>query len=218
MKTFYRQRLPHIQPKGAAFFVTFRLFGSIPHARLKELKDDYHSKVNEAKSIKDLKHKNSVLFHLRKKYLIQVDLLLQSILGGPTYLSEDEILVKTKEILHRFDGEFYDLICYSIMSNHVHILVDTSIQINEEQYLNTLDDNFTSLDKIMKRIKAPISRYANTYLNKSGQFWERESFDIYIRNEKMLNNVITYILENPVKATMVDKWEDYAGNYLKMES
>lgn len=66
MKTFYRQRLPHIQPKGAAFFVTFRLFGSIPHGRLKELKDDYHSKVNEAKSIKDLKHKNSVLFHLRK--------------------------------------------------------------------------------------------------------------------------------------------------------
>jgi putative transposase len=218
MKTFYRQRLPHIQPKGAAFFVTFRLFGSIPYARLKVLKDDYHSKVNEAKSIKDLKHKNSVLFHLRKKYLIQADLLLHSILGGPTYLSEDEILVKTKEILHRFDGEFYDLICYCIMSNHVHILIDTSIQINEDQYLDTLTDNFTSLDKIMKRIKAPISRCANTYFNKSGQFWERESFDIYIRNEKMLNNVITYILENPVKAKMVDKWDDYAGNYLKIES
>ncbi len=217
MKTFYRQRLPHIQPKGAAFFVTFRLFGSIPYARLKQLKDDYHSKVIDAKSIKDVKTKYSVLFHLRKKYLIQADQLLHSILGGPMYLCEQEILVKTKEILHRFDGEFYDLICYSIMSNHVHILIDTSIQINENEYLDTLDDNFTSLDKIMKRIKAPISRYANTYLNTSGQFWERESFDIYIRNEKMLNNVITYILENPVKANMVEQWDDYQGNYLKME-
>ena len=70
----------------------------------------------------------------------------------------------------------------------------------------------------MKRIKAPIARFANTYLNKSGQFWERESFDIYIRDEKMLNKVITYILENPVKAKMVEKWDEYPGNYLKVDS
>jgi len=54
------------------------------------------------------------------------------------------------------------------------------------------------------------------YITRSGQFWERESYDIYIRNEKMLNNVISYILENPVKAGLVQNWEDYPGNYLKM--
>lgn len=218
MKTFYRQRLPHIQPKGAAFFVTFRLFGSIPYGSLRDLKDDYHFKIIEAKRIKDVKVKNSLLFNLRKRYLFQADQLLHHIVNGPMYLSEKEILFKTKEVLHRFDGDFYDLICYCVMSNHVHILIDTSIQINEEQYIDVLEDNFTPLDQIMKRIKAPIARFANTFLNTSGQFWERESFDIYIRNEKMLNNVISYTLENPVKAGIVDNWEDYSGNYLKTDS
>ena len=73
--------------------------------------------------------------------------------------------------------------------------------------------NYKQLDVIMKNIKGPSAWYANKYLNKHGQFWERESFDIYIRNEKMLNNVITYILENPVKAGIVENWEDYSGNY-----
>lgn len=217
MKTFYRQRLPHIQPRGATFFVTFRLFESIPYASFRNLKDDYHLKVTEAKRIIDVKVRNRHLFNLRKRYLFKVDQLLHHIVDGPMFLSINEIMVKTKEVLQRFDGGFYNLICYSVMSNHVHILIDTSIQINEDQYFDDLEDNFTSLDQIMKRIKAPIARFANTYLNTSGQFWERESYDIYIRNEKMFNNVISYILENPVKARMVEKWDDFPGNYLKMD-
>jgi len=37
----------------------------------------------------------------------------------------------------------------------------------------------------MKRIKGPSAWYANKHLNRPGQFWDRESYDIYIRNEKM---------------------------------
>jgi len=217
MKTYYRQRLPHIQPIGASFFVTFRLYGSIPYAHLGKLKEEYQKKIMEAKCLKDLKAKNSLLFDIRKRYLFQIDQLLHKIVNGPIVLSQKEILDKTKEVLHRFDGEFYDLICYSIMSNHVHILIDTSIQIKEDQYFDEITDKFTTLDQIMKRVKAPIARFANTILNTSGQFWERESYDIYIRNEIMKSNVISYILENPVKAKLVESWEDYSGNYLKMD-
>lgn len=217
MKTYYRQRLPHIQPIGASFFVTFRLYGSIPYAHLGKLKEEYQKKIIEAKCLKDLKAKNSLLFDIRKRYLFQIDQLLHKIVNGPIVLSQKEILDKTKEVLHRFDGEFYDLICYSIMSNHVHILIDTSIQIKEDQYFDEITDKFTTLDQIMKRVKAPIARFANTILNTSGQFWERESCDIYIRNEIMMSNVISYILENPVKAKLVESWEDYSGNYLKMD-
>ncbi len=217
MKTYYRQRLPHIQPIGASFFVTFRLYGSIPYAHLGKLKEEYQKKIIEAKCLKDLKAKNSLLFDIRKRYLFQIDQLLHKIVNGPIVLSQKEILDKTKEVLHRFDGEFYDLICYSIMSNHVHILIDTSIQIKEDQYFDEITDKFTTLDQIMKRVKAPIARFANTILNTSGQFWERESYDIYIRNEIMKSNVISYILENPVKAKLVESWEDYSGNYLKMD-
>ena len=57
MKTEYRQRLPHIQPVGAAFFVTFRLYGSVPKSKISEIKEKYDIKINNAKTIKNLYQK-----------------------------------------------------------------------------------------------------------------------------------------------------------------
>jgi hypothetical protein len=39
-REFYRRNLPHIQPRGAAFLVNFRLTGSLPAEVVKELRDD----------------------------------------------------------------------------------------------------------------------------------------------------------------------------------
>jgi len=219
MKTEYRQRLPHIQPVGAAFFVTFRLFGSLPKRDILNLKEKYENKINKIKIQKfDTHQKNLKIFTLRKQYLVEYDKLLDNIKSGPMHLVDSNIKEILQQQLHRFDNELYTLICYCIMSNHVHILIDTSIQLSEISDDNQIVMNYKQLDVIMKNIKGPSAWYANKYLNKSGQFWERESFDIYSRNKKMLNNVITYILENPVKAKMVEKWDDYPGNYLKEES
>lgn len=216
MKTFYRQRLPHIQPIGATFFVTFRLFESIPVSAVSQLKEKYSLEMNQVQKVLDIHKKNADIFLIRKKYLVEYDKVLDSIKTGPHYLKQEDLQQFVKNELHRFDSKFYDLIAYSIMSNHVHILIDTCIQLHEASDFIIIEDNLILLDKIMKRIKAPIARHANKILHRSGQFWERESYDIYIRNEKMLNNVISYILENPVKAGLVQNWEDYPGNYLKM--
>jgi putative transposase len=216
MKTEYKQRLPHIQPVGAAFFVTFRLFGSVPKSDILTLKEKYEKKINEIKIQKfDAHQQNLKIFNLRKQYLVEYDALLHKINSGPMHLSDSNLREILQQQLHRFDNELYSLICYCIMSNHVHILIDTSIQLSEISDDYQIDMNYKQLDVIMKKIKGPSAWYSNKYLNKHGQFWERESFDIYIRNEKMLQNVISYILENPVKARMVEKWDDYPGNYLK---
>ena len=218
MKTEYKQRLPHIQPIGAAFFVTFRLYESVPKSKITELKDKYEIEINIAKTIKDLHQSNFEIFNLRKQYLVEYDQLLDKIKGGPMYLADQSIKDILKVQLHRFDNDLYQLLCYCIMSNHVHLLIDTSIQLEDKQDDYQLEMQYKPLDSIMKSIKGPSAWYANIYLDRKGQFWERESFDLYIRNEKMLNNVINYILENPVKAKMVEKWDDYSGNYLKIES
>jgi REP element-mobilizing transposase RayT len=218
MKTEYKQRLPHIQPIGAAFFVTFRLYESVPKSKITELKDKYEIEINIAKTIKDLHQSNFEIFNLRKQYLVEYDQLLDKIKGGPMYLADQSIKDILKVQLHRFDNDLYQLLCYCIMSNHVHLLIDTSIQLEDKHDDYQLEMQYKPLDSIMKSIKGPSAWYANIYLDRKGQFWERESFDLYIRNEKMLNNVINYILENPVKAKMVEKWDDYSGNYLKIES
>jgi putative transposase len=215
MKTEYRQRLPHIQPVGSAFFVTFSLFGSVPKKKLDTLKEKYILRFKKATEIIDAHRRNLEIFTLRKQYLIEYDNILDAINKGPDYLKDNNIRnIITKE-LFKNDGLLYDLTAYCIMSNHVHILIDTSIQLSEISDDIELEMKYVSLDKIMKKIKGPTAMYCNKLLHRSGQFWERESFDIYIRNEKMFNNVISYILQNPVKAGIVKHWEEYPVSYVK---
>ena len=218
MKTEYRQRLPHIQPVGSAFFVTFSLFGSVPKKQVEELKERYTFKIIKAKLLKDPYLRNLEIFTIRKQYLFEYDVLLDAINKGSDYLKDDNIRSIIKNELLKYDGHLYELIAFCIMSNHVHILIDTSIQLSEVKDEEELEINYVPLDKIMKKIKGPTAMYCNKFLNRSGQFWERESFDMYVRNEKMLNNVISYILQNPVKAGIVKHWEDFNGNYLKIDS
>ncbi len=214
MKTFYKAKFPHIHPVGNTFFVTFRLFESIPKSVLKSLEKDYQTKLRKLNLIEDPKLKREEILNLRKHYLSKYDDLLHNIKTGPHYFKSQRIRDIISEQLHRFDGQLYDLICYSIMSNHVHILIDTKIEFDAGLIDQKLYDNNTHVSDIMKRIKGASARYANQHLGKTGSFWCKESYDMYIRNEKMLLNVIGYILENPVKAGLVTEWEEYDGNYL----
>jgi len=60
MKTEYRQKLPHIQPVGAGFFVTCSLLGSMPKKKLDAHKELYTLRFNKAKEIIDALCKNPV--------------------------------------------------------------------------------------------------------------------------------------------------------------
>ncbi len=205
-KAFYWQRLPHSRNVGSVFFVTFRLHGSLPKKQLEEMKHQYEVALRELEKIEESSVKNSKILNLRKRLFGQFDHLLDSGDAGPMYLKQPVIAKIVTEQLHRFDGVFYDLIAYSIMGNHVHILIDTSIQEAAGTTVN--------LDQIMKRIKGASARYANKELGLTGAFWERESFDMYMRNNDMLYRVIRYILNNPVKAHLVRLPSAYEWNYL----
>ncbi|MCB0553358.1 MAG: hypothetical protein KDD02_07385 [Phaeodactylibacter sp.] len=215
IKSFYRQSLPHIQPLGASFFVTFRLKDSIPRAKLFQLRQDYEESVARIRA-EGSPFQKELIEGERVRLFTEYDNLLDAIQSGPHYLKQPEVAQLVKEEIHRFDGALYRLICYCIMSNHVHILIDTSIQIPE---CLSFDDfeymDFEPLQNIMKRIKGPTAIYANRILNRSGKFWQRESYDRYVRNEKEFWNIVAYILENPVKAKLTDDWRKFPHSYLK---
>ena len=181
---------------------------------MSELRNEYETELIKLSHIKDVQERNSKVLIVRKQFFTQYDQLLDTIEDGPAYLLNEHIAQVVCDELHRFDGQFYNLIAYTVMSNHVHILIDTSFQVQEINNTEELSENYTNLDQIMKRIKGPTAVYSNRILNRKGQFWERESYDMYIRNEKMKNNVIAYILNNPVKAGIVSSWESYKWNHL----
>ena len=57
----------------------------------------------------------------------------------------------------------YNLICYCVMPNHVHFVFEL------------LQDN-RGISKIMQGIERASSRKCNKLLNKTGKFWQDESY------------------------------------------
>ncbi len=209
IKEYYRRNLPHIQPLGATFFVTFRLKDSIPQARIWKLKQ-VHEENCDTILLSNNANKKELLYQEGQRFFENYDVLLDTIISGPTFLKNPTIANIVAEQLHRFDGSLYRLISYSIMPNHVHLLINTSIQIPEELDVRLYDSlEFEPLQNIMKKIKGPSAVFSNRVLQRSGKFWQRESYDRLIRDGKELGNVINYILQNPVKAKLVENWEDH---------
>lgn len=215
LKTHYRGKLPHIHPIGATFFITFRLAGSLPKVFEQNLKDWNKLAVNKIVQEKADNWKEQ-LYIQSKKYFQRFDNALDLKMTNVQHLANPKIATIVKEQIHRFDGEFYNLLAYSIMSNHVHLVFDTQIQLfglkgNEE----ITADNYKQIDKIMKRIKGAAGRYCNLALGLKGQFFEHESYDHFVRNQKELLNILNYTVLNPVKAGLVKKWEDFPFSFWK---
>ena len=105
---------------------------------------------------------------------------------GECWLGQESIASLVQKALLFYHDKKYILIAWVIMLNHVHLL----LQPKEGEHL----------PDIMHSIKSFTAQKANKLLGRTGRFWQRESFDRYIRNEKHFLAVIRYIEENPVKA------------------
>ncbi|HZY42050.1 MAG TPA: transposase, partial [Anaerolineae bacterium] len=55
--------------------------------------------------------------------------------------------------------------------------------------------------------KSFTAQQANRLLNRTGEFWAREYYDRFIRDERHFAQTVTYIEQNPVKAGLVESAE-----------
>ena len=94
------------------------------------------------------------------------------------------------DALRFFDGSRYLLHAWTIMPNHVHVAF-------------RLDSTFT-LHQVSQGWKGYTAREANKILRRSGAFWQEESYDSLLHDQRELDRVIEYIVRNPVKAGLQD--------------
>lgn len=179
--------MPHLHYNEGDYFITFRLKDSLPSSEVQKLKEDLENSPEEL-SIKEKR--------LFKRY----DELLDSKGFGSMTIIEEAITNIIKEILYKYDGLYYELICYCIMPNHIHLVFSI---ISKEK----------SLSEIMKMIKGASSILINKYLNRTGSLWQAESFDRLIRNDVEMYNIVKYVLLNPVKANLVSDWKNWEHTY-----
>jgi len=202
-KREYRRNLPHIQPEDGVFFVTFRLNGSLPVKVIKELQEERDFNIRQIKRNNMSKFKlTSAIVEEQNSHFDKFDSHLDNASYGPTYLTNRHIAIIARDAIHYLDGKDYELICYCIMSNHVHMIVCKTSRI---------------LYQILQTLKRFTAREANKALNRDGKFWQKESYDNLIRSRNELSNKIQYVLNNPVKARLVNSWEDWEFSYCRKE-
>jgi len=184
-KEFYRRSLPHIQPNDGIIFVTYRLHFKLPN----EL-------INKIEKIKKVKSGNS--FDIIDDYL---DLCKE----GSKFLNNQEVANMIIDNLLKMNDKQYKLFCLCIMPNHVHVLIKPKFKFGKTPY---------SLAEIFRSHKGVTARKANLILHRSGNFWQAESYDHYIRDDEEFYNIAWYILNNPVKAKLVQNYRDWRFTWI----
>ena len=142
----------------------------------------------------------------QRKQFGRWDQALNAATTGPFWLSEAAIAQIVCDSLFFLDDKQYDLDAFCIMSNHVHIVLKPLAQQNGV---------YTSLTKTLSLFKSYTARRANVLLGRSGQFWHRESYDHVVRDEAEWKRIVEYVLNNPVKAGLVDDWRAWPWNFCK---
>jgi len=203
----YQRNLPHIQPKNATLFVTFRLHGSIPIEVLRLHQEQKKLAEQQLAAILDSQVKQGEKYIEQKRQFGRYDSYLDSASQGPMWLADSQIAQILVDAFHYRDEEVYRLDAFCIMSNHVHI-VFTPLEKGDNEYY--------SLSSIMHSLKRHTAAEANKVLGRAGKtFWQSESYDHVVRDLIEWRNIIMYVLNNPVKAGLVDSHEQWAWSYCK---
>jgi putative transposase len=96
--------------------------------------------------------------------------------------------------IHKKADQHYELYAYCIMPNHVHLLI---LSLIEKFPPSRMKSAISPVAEIMRLLKGRAARYCNLALNRQGYFWHHESYDHYVRDEKEMERIILYILEQP---------------------
>ncbi len=205
-KPKYRRNLPHIQPPGVTLFVTFQLAGSLPDKVIRQLQIEKECNMEMISRMADPRQRDEMVYFEHRRHFGRWDDALNQNTKGPFWLREYKIAKLVSDDFHSYDNVRFSLICLNIMPNHVHAVFTPLKKENR---------GYWPLSAIMHSIKGYSAREANKILGRAGKFWHKESFDHVVRDEEELNRIVRYVLNNPVKAGFVKKWDEWKWSYCK---
>ena len=94
----------------------------------------------------------------------------------------------------------FNCFCFTIMDNHIHMIIHTP----------TIDN----ISLIMQVINKNIATKCNKELDRKGHFWGERFHSTIIKDEEQLINTLIYLNLNPVKAGLVYDPKDWEwGSY-----
>ncbi len=188
--SFFRRNLPHWLVADKAYFVTIRLHGTLPKGVVAEMREQRRLLIDEAGD-------QRAVSALHRKQFVRIEQLLdaqQPVGCGLCHWVVGNMLMDNLEWLRKRGWVLY---AFVLMSTHLHMLLRSG-----NGRTNTL---VSDLDKF----KCYTGRKANELLGTSGRFWARDLFDHWVRNADSFDGFVRYIVNNPVKAGLVNEWQNW---------
>lgn len=181
---YSRGYLPHRDAKQLLQAVTFRLADSLPQEKLKLLEEELSNLPANQRAT-----------HRREKIEHWLDAGM-----GCCALRHPKLAEQMHHSLQFFDGQRYRLLAWCIMPNHVHVIIET----------------LTPIARIVQSWKSVTARWALAHneelklgIPDTKHLWMRDYWDRYIRNDTHFENTVIYIHQNPVKADLCERAEDW---------
>jgi REP element-mobilizing transposase RayT len=109
--------------------------------------------------------------------------------------------------LQYWDGRKWTLYAAVIMPDHVHALA-------QPLYMAQSGGVF-DLAEIIHSVKSFSGHQINRRRGRRGSLWQDERYDRIVRDEAEFLEKWQYIMNNPVKLDLVQRWEDYQWLYIK---
>ena len=176
-------RLPHWQQAGAVYFLTFRLYDSLPSHLLTQWECDRKIwlRTHPQPWTKEIERK----YH--ERFSQDIEEWLDAGHGACLLRRRDcaEIVAKT---LHYFEAVRVTMISFVVMPNHLHTLF-----VQNPEW---------PLERLLLSWKRFSAREINKLVQRSGPLWQRDYFDRLVRDEKHFANCVRYIRRNPEKARL----------------
>jgi putative DNA methylase len=174
-----RGYIPHFDGGEIPQTITFRLFDSMPVEVLEQWRQELEHLSDEEYDIERRKRIDA--------YLDQSN--------GECFMKDARIAEIVENALLHFDGERYVLHAWVVMPNHVHVLFTPK--------------QGWEMSRIAHSWKSFTAHEANKILGRTGEFWQKEYFDRYIRDGKHFDNAVAYTENNPVKGGLCERPEDW---------
>ena len=190
---YSRGYLPHRDAPRLIQFVTYRLADSLPQEKLKFLNDELARLAEDQRDVER-----------RKRIEAWLDAGM-----GCCALSHPEVARYIQDSFLSFHGDRYLLHAWCIMPNHVHILVEPRADLD---ILVQGWKSFTSRWVLRQNQRLSLA------IPEPDQLWMREYWDRYVRDAEHYQKAVEYIEQNPVKAGLCRRAEDwpwssaFAGN------
>ncbi len=188
-KLRYGAYLPHLTCDDGIYAVNFRLADSLPQSVVVAWKRERDEIIAKATAQgKDLSKAEDE--RLKRLFSKRVESYLDAG-AGECWMKNPEIADLVEKALKHFDQQRYELLCWCVMPNHVHVIVQPYPAFE--------------LSDIEHSWKSYTAHQANKLLRRSGEFWQPEPYDHLIRDEEDLEHSIEYVLANP-KAAGLHNW------------